>query len=327
MDEHLSAAGLPLDKKTAASIPAMAEAISYLRRQVGGGKMIRPALVLLSYRAARPHHDLKKKTHSGGEDELIRIAAIVEMIHNATLLHDDVIDEGRQRRKLPTANSLWGNEFAILLGDFLLSHVFEMCTKLQPEVAKIIAATTRRICRGELIQIIKRQNWKLSEPEYIDIITEKSASLFGDCCRLGAFIAGADETQIRALSCFGRDTGIAFQIVDDLLDIVGDESKTGKTLGCDVNKNELTLSIIHLLATVDRSDRTAVVKTLRTAARNKSAHARIVEMLNSHGSLEYARDRAQAFIGKAIKALGTLEENDATNALIETAEFVAHRVL
>jgi len=305
----------------------MAEAISYLRRQVTGGKMIRPALVLLSYRASDPHRDSQQKTHSGDKAELIRTAAIVEMIHNATLLHDDVIDEGRQRRKLPTANRLWGNEFAILLGDFVLSQVFEMCTKLQPKAAKIIAATTRRICRGELIQIIQRQNWQLSESEYIDIVTEKSASLFGDCCRLGAIIAGADETRIRALRCFGRDIGIAFQIVDDLLDIVGDESKTGKTLGCDVNKNELTLSIIHLLAAVNRSDKMAAVKTLNAAARDKSARERIVEMLNSHGSLEYARDRAQAFIANAIKALGTLEKNEATSALTETAEFVAHGVL
>jgi len=327
VDEHLSKHGLSACKEAAANTPAMTEAILHLRRQLRGGKMIRPALVLLSYHACRPSCDSHRKTHPAAHNKLIRAAAIVEMIHNATLLHDDVIDEGRQRRRLPTANSLWGNEFAILLGDFLLSTVFQMCTKLQPEAAGIIAQTTHRICRGELIQIIQRRNWKLSESQYIHIITEKSASLFADSSRLGAILAGAKEAQIRALASFGRDIGVAFQIVDDLLDIIGDETKTGKTLRSDANKNEVTLSIIHLLQAVGPNRRAATIKTLNAATHNKDEHTRMVEILNSHGSLRYARDRADTFVEKAIEALGTMEKNDAVAALVQTAEFVRHRVL
>ncbi len=277
------------------------------------GKMVRPGLVLLAGACCG------KIT-----DEHIRIAAIVEMIHNATLLHDDVIDEGQKRRGLPTVNSLWGNESAVLLGDFLLSRVFEMCTDLQPRFQRVIATATARTCEGELRQIIQRHNWQLSESEYIDIITEKSAALFSSACFLGALLAQAAETQAQALARFGLNIGIAFQITDDLLDIIGEESKTGKTLGSDVDKNKLTLAVIHLLRVVERSEKGAVIKKLSTAGENKEA---LAEMLRSYDSLEYARSRAQEFVTKAITSLADLEECKAKQALIETGRFVAGRAI
>ncbi len=277
------------------------------------GKMVRPGLVLLAGACCG------KIT-----DEHIRIAAIVEMIHNATLLHDDVIDEGQKRRGLPTVNSLWGNESAVLLGDFLLSRVFEMCTDLQPRFQRVIATATARTCEGELTQIIQRQNWQLSESEYIDIITEKSAALFSSACFLGALLAQAAETQAQALARFGLNIGIAFQITDDLLDIIGEESKTGKTLGSDVDKNKLTLAVIHLLRVVERSEKGAVIKKLSTAGESKET---LAEMLMSYDSLEYARSQAQEFVTKAITALADLEECKARQALIETGRFVAGRAI
>ena len=260
---------------------------------IHSGKMIRPGLVLLSYRVVRPFASLEDRDGSCGKAltaenaekklelkdsaasgdsavsenlrnaqyDAIRIAAIVELIHNATLLHDDVIDGGQKRRGLPTVNSLCGNESAVLLGDFLLSRVFKMCAELKPEIINIIAGTVVRVCEGELRQMAQRQNWQLSESEYIDIITEKSAALFSSCCLLGGLLAGASETQVRSLACFGLNAGIAFQITDDLLDIIGDESKTGKTLGSDVDKNKLTLAVIHLLRTVDEREKSAVINS------------------------------------------------------------------
>jgi octaprenyl-diphosphate synthase len=132
-------------------------------------------------------------------DEHIRIAAIVEMIHNATLLHDGVIDRGQKRGGLPTVNSLWSNESAVLLGDFLLSRAFKICAELEPQVTRVIAATAIRVCEGELRQVTQRQNWQLSESEYIDIITEKSAALFSGCCYLGGLVARASEAQVQSL--------------------------------------------------------------------------------------------------------------------------------
>ena len=272
------------------------------------GKMLRPGLVLLA----------------GGccgkiIDEHIRVAAIVEMIHNATLLHDDVIDEGQKRRGLPTANSLWGNESAVLLGDFLLSRAFKMSAELKPQVARVIAATAIRVCEGELRQVSQRRNWQLSESEYIDIITEKSAALFSGCCYLGGLLARASEAQVQSLADFGLNAGIAFQITDDLLDIIGDENQTGKTLGSDVSKHKLTLAVIHLLGSVD--DPAPIRRSL------SSIGAGLAEMLSRYGSLEYARGRAQEFAGRAVGALAGLKESDAKGALIEAAKFMAGRAV
>jgi octaprenyl-diphosphate synthase len=277
------------------------------------GKMIRPGLVLLSGMCC-----------GGITDEHIRIAAIVEMMHSATLLHDDVIDEGQKRRGLPTINNLWGNEFAVLLGDFVLSQVFKMCADLQPKVTNIIAAIAARTCEGEIRQIIERQNWQLSESEYIDIISEKSAVFFSNCCRLGAVLAQATDTHVKSLACFGLNVGIAFQIVDDLLDITGDESRTGKTAGSDVDKNKLTLATIHLLRKVDQTEKSAVTNELDAAQQRKDV---LADMLRSHGSLEYAQNRAQEFVAKAVRVLANFKESDAKEALIETAKFVADRAI
>ncbi len=272
------------------------------------GKMIRPGLVLLTGSA------IGKIT-----DEHIRVAAIFELIHNATLLHDDVIDDGKRRRGQPTINRLWGNESAVLLGDFLLSRAFKMCVKLNSQIAKEIAAAAARVCEGELSQISQRQNWQLSESQYLDIITEKSASLFSSCCYLGGLLSKGTETQLQSLRCFGLNAGIAFQITDDLLDIIGDENKTGKTLGSDADKNKLTLAVIHLLKVAD--DPALIRQSL------SSIGAGLAEMLRSYGSLKYAHNRAQEFAKKAIAALADLKDSDAKDALIKTAKFMAGRVV
>jgi len=304
----LGQVGELIDKQL--TVPAKAGDIKPLLECVStrSGKMLRPGLVLLA----------------GGccgkiTDEHIRVAAIVEMIHNATLLHDDVIDEGQKRRGLPTANSLWGNESAVLLGDFLLSRAFKMCAELEPQVARVIAATAIRVCEGELRQVSQRQNWQLGESEYIDIITEKSAALFSGCCYLGGLLARASKAQVQSLADFGLNAGIAFQITDDLLDIIGDENKTGKTLGSDVSKHKLTLAVIHLLGAVD--DPAPIRQSL------SSIGVGLAEMLSRYGSLEYARGRAQEFVDRAVGALASLKESDAKGALIETAKFMAGRVV
>ena len=278
------------------------------------GKMIRPGLVLLAGSCC-------------GEitDEHIRTAAVVEMIHNATLLHDDVIDEGQKRRGRPTVNSLWGNEAAVLLGDFLLGRVFRMCAGMEPQVGEVIAGAAVRVCEGELRQIVQKQNWQLSESEYIDVITAKSAVLFSSASHLGAILAGAGEAQIRALTEFGSNAGIAFQITDDLLDIIGDENKMGKTTGSDVNKYKLTLAVIHLLSAVNDREKEVVINSFLDRKDVQYDMSAMVEMLHRYGSLEYARSRAQEFVARAVQALTALKDSDAKDALIETAKFMACR--
>ena len=275
------------------------------------GKMLRPALVLLSGSAC-----------GQVTNEHIHLAAIMELIHNATLLHDDVIDEGKMRRGAPTVNRVWGNESAVLLGDFLLSKAFRMCADLQHQIVKIVADASMRVCEGELRQIIQRQNWRLSEDEYIEIITEKSAAFFSACCELGALVAGGGKTDVKSLASFGLNTGIAFQITDDLLDIIGDENKTGKTLGSDVDRSKPTLPLIHLLRTVEEEQRRELIKKFDSAEVGKEA---LLEMLKTSGSFEYARSQAKKFIAKAVSSLIGFEETEAGDALTKTAEFIAVR--
>ena len=268
------------------------------------GKMIRPGLVLLSGKC----FDCITDVH-------IKVAACIEMIHNATLLHDDVIDEGSQRRGKPTINSLWGNESAVLLGDFMLSHVFKLSAKLNPRVTKVLADAAVRLCEGELAQIVQKDNWEMSESEYINIITEKSASLFSYSCYLGAILANAHEHQATLFSEFGLNAGIAFQIADDLLDIIGDEKTTGKTIGSDADKHKPTLAVIHFR----RSD--------LAARHSKSRVTNIpVSELKKAGSLEYASIQAQKYVSLAIGALDSIQQCNAKSALIETAKFMADRV-
>jgi octaprenyl-diphosphate synthase len=278
------------------------------------GKMVRPGLVLLAGRCCG------KIT-----DEHINVAAIVEMIHNATLLHDDVIDEGKQRRGLPTVNSLWGNESAVLLGDFLLSQVFKMCAELESKVARVVAAAAARLCEGELRQVVQKNFWQLSEPEYLDLITEKSAVLFSSSCYLGGQLAGAGESQVKSLADFGLNAGIAFQITDDLLDIVGDESKTGKTLGSDIDKHKLTLALIHLLKTTNGRGKNAIIESFLDRTEDQYDKNALIKMLDRSGSLRYARSRAQDFIAAAKQALSSLKQSDARDALMRTADFMASR--
>jgi octaprenyl-diphosphate synthase len=279
----------------------------------GSGKMLRAATVLLAGRCFGP----LTEPH-------IRAAALMEMIHQATLLHDDVIDDGHKRRGKPTANRLWGNESAVLLGDFVLSQVFRMTADFEPSTIGVIAQTAVRVCQGELRQALQRGNWRLSEAQYLEIITEKSAAFFSGCSRLGGLLAHASPEAVEALAAFGLHAGIAFQITDDLLDITGAEDKTGKTGQRDLGRDKLTLAVIHLLRTIEVSARAPVHALLEAGA---SASGALTDLLVQHGSLHYARAQAERYVAKATDALAELPPSPAKDALLETARFMADRAV
>ncbi len=289
-----------------------------VRRLVGHisfkkGKMFRPCLVLLS-------------GHACGRitNKHILTAAIMEMIHNATLLHDDVIDEGKSRRGLPTLNHLKGNESAVLLGDFLLSRVFRMCVELDGNVAEVIAKSAAKTCEGEMMQTARRGNWLLSESKYLEIITDKSAAMFRAACKAGAILAGAGKQQQKKLADYGLNIGIAFQITDDILDLVGDEAKTGKNTGNDLDRDKLTLPLIHLLKTAPPTDRD-VIKKIIIQPRPSKSNGILLENLRTSGSIEYAAEHAKKFANKAISALDGLKKSKYKESLVETAKFIANR--
>ena len=279
----------------------------------GQGKMIRPGLVLLSGVAC-----------GGATEKHILAAAIFEMIHNATLLHDDVVDEGESRRGVPTINSVHGNESAVLLGDFLLGRVIGMFVGLGDRVSEIIALSAMRTCEGELRQISQRGNWSLGVPEYIEIIAGKTAALFEGACATGAVLAGAGESTVQALAAYGRNTGIAFQITDDLLDLVGEQDKTGKPVGSDLEHSKLTLPLIHFLKTAGEAD-TQKVKQILSHKTGDAERMELLEKLNSCKSIEYSRRRAKEFVEGAIAALAAVGDSDGNKALVETARFIASR--
>ncbi len=275
------------------------------------GKMLRPAMLLLT-----------AKTCGAITTNHITLAAIVELIHTATLLHDDVIDEADNRRKAATANTLWGNESAVLLGDLLLSRVFAMCGRLESQLfVRELGDTTVRICRGELMQNIQRQNWQLTEDQYLAIVNDKTASLFTASCRLGCLDAGKDKDYCRALSDFGTNIGMAFQINDDLLDIVGDEDTIGKTLGTDLAKRKPTLPVIHLLSNASASEKLLLIEQLST----RPGPRQLPQMLEDSGSIEYTRNLAQKFSNDAVNSLKPLTESSAKKALMEIAQLIAAR--
>ncbi len=277
------------------------------------GKRVRPAVLLLAGRACGrliPAHPV--------------LAAVVEMVHIATLVHDDVLDEAETRRHLPTICRMQGNEAAVLLGDVLFSHAYHLCSGLESQfAARQIGRTAVALCEGELLQVSNRERFDLDEETYFEIIRRKTASLIATSCLLGAHYAGADEGQSRRMAAFGEALGIAFQIRDDLLDLTGDASEVGKTLGCDIEKGKLTLPLIHHLREVTAADHAETIRLLTNAGEDREA--RIVERLRASDSLEYAAERVQAFVRSALEQLDGLPDSGPREALRVMAEFVASR--
>ena len=258
------------------------------------GKMLRPTLVLLCGRACGP---LNHQHHV--------IAAVIEMVHLATLVHDDVLDEAQSRRGGVTLNALHGNETAVILGDLMFSHVFQLCSSLDSQTfGRLISSATNAVCGGELWQLHNRGNYELTEQSYIDIITCKTASLMSLCCHLGAAAAGMPEAACRLFNSFGLNLGIAYQIVDDVTDLVGDEDSAGKTLGTDLVLEKITLPCIHFLQNASPDDKKWWHKMAKsashlTAQQLQEQHREILQKLHRTGSLDYARHRAAEYIEKA----------------------------
>ncbi|MFA7486211.1 MAG: polyprenyl synthetase family protein, partial [Phycisphaerae bacterium] len=212
------------------------------------------------------------------------------------------------------------------LGDFLLSKVFKMCAELRPEIAKEIAWAAMITCQGELNQNLRKHNWKISQAEYIEVISDKTAAIFKSCCRLGAFLSGADEQTIQNLTDFGLNIGIAFQIVDDLLDVCGDKNRTGKNIGNDFETAKPTLPLIHFLGFAENKEKSELLTLLQSETSVSSLSVDIKQKLIDSGSLDYSKQYAEKLINEAINNLAPLPQNPAKTSLIETAKFILHQV-
>lgn len=278
-----------------------------------GGKRLRPRLVLLAAGAAGyggPHH--------------VTLAAIVEFIHTATLLHDDVVDDSAMRRGQRTANELWGNEAAVLVGDFLYSRAFEMMVEVgSMRVMEILAHATNTIAEGEVMQLLNIHDADTTERRYLEIIRSKTAKLFEAGCQLGGVLGGLEREAEHALARYGMHLGTAFQVIDDVLDYSADAGEMGKNVGDDLAEGKPTLPLIHVIQQGSAAD----AATVREAIEEGGARRvdTIVEILERTGAITYARAEARAEADRALAELDALPPGQYRDALAGLADFAVDR--
>jgi octaprenyl-diphosphate synthase len=245
------------------------------------------------------------------------------MIHTATLVHDDVLDEADTRRHATTVNAEWGNKVSILLGDMLFTHAFHLSSTVDVRACRLIGEATNRVCAGELKQVCERGNLHLSEADYFAIIDGKTAALTEACGRLGALYSGSTEEVADRLAGFGRNLGLAFQVADDLLDLTGDEDKAGKTLGTDLDQQKLTLPVIHALNQLPPAAADVFREVLRTPGDDR--RVKVADVLEETGSIGYARRRAEEFSRNARTALECLPRSECRAILEQLTDWSVRR--
>jgi octaprenyl-diphosphate synthase len=278
-----------------------------------GGKRLRPMLLLLSAGALG---------HRGPDAH--QLAAVVEFIHTATLLHDDVVDESDLRRGRKTANAVWGNAASVLVGDFLYSRSFQLMVELQRmEVMQILADTTNQIAEGEVLQLLHVRNPDTDEVAYLRVIERKTAVLFAAATRLGALLAGADNNTCDALHEYGLNLGYAFQIADDVLDYASDAETLGKNLGDDLAEGKATLPLIHAMAHADAATRGRLRAIIEHG--DTSGLPDALAAIHASGGLDYSRARARTYAETAEQTLDGLEDNDYIAALRGLARYAVSR--
>lgn len=282
------------------------------------GKQLRGAMVFLAGMAVRGAE------HAAGlPDSLLHVAKVVELLHTATLVHDDVLDTAAVRRRIPTVNAMHGVETAVLLGDYLYAKAFHMAVLLDdPVCARWLAETVRVICQGEITQILHRFDFHWSEARYFQVIADKTASLYGAACRLGGHYAGGSEARLCALEQYGLELGIAFQIVDDCLDLDGDEAVVGKSLGTDLSKGKLTLPLLYLL---HREPEARQRLQQVTGLDEREGLRRLRREFPLDAAVAYAMAEAQRRIAKATDCLAALPPGQGRDALQQIATFVLAR--
>lgn len=281
-----------------------------------GGKRLRPMLTLATARLCGydgPYH--------------IHLAATVEFIHTATLLHDDVVDESRQRRGRPTANLLWGNRSSVLVGDYLFSRSFQLMVETgSMRVLGILAKTSATIAEGEVLQLSAAGNLATNENIYMHIIRSKTAALFSAAAEVGGVIAGADKAITKALFDYGNALGIAFQIVDDLLDYGGVSAALGKNIGDDFRDQKLTLPVIKAVARADTQERTFWARVMGSGQQHEGDLDQALSLMARHNTLEETHQAARSWAAKSREALETVPDSDLKKLLSDLSDFAVSRI-
>ena len=299
--------------ESVASVDAVTTIGRYL--QAGGGKRLRPILVLLASRLV-----------GSVTDGSIRMAAVVEMIHTATLVHDDVIDIAKTRRGRPSSNTIWGNHICVLAGDWLYMQAFQMAVRERNfHVLDLLIALTQMMVEGELVQLELIGKVNISEADYMELVDRKTASLFSACARLGAVMGGADDATEAKLGEFAWNLGIAFQLVDDVLDFTSHEKVLGKPVGSDLREGKVTLPLIYALEQAPEEERRLVDTVLRDGNYDDAPLPIVLRMIERRGGFDRVRERAQSFTDKARAIIGEFPESPYQRALTALTDLVTDR--
>ena len=310
--DDLAAIERQFGRDTVSNVQAITEIGEYLR--AGGGKRIRPALLLLSARL----FDYQGRG-------AVRLGAVVEIIHTATLVHDDIIDEARTRRGRPAANTQWGNSKCVLAGDWLYMQAFKVAVQERNfRILDTLIELTQQMVEGELLQMEKLGKL-ITLDEHFDLIYRKTACLFSVCMRMGAILGGATPEQEDALGQYGRDLGMAFQIVDDVLDLTASEGVLGKPVASDLREGKVTMAVIHALERSTPEERGKIETILRDRGFNGVTHAQILDILQRYGSLDAATHHATQYADSARRAICHFPDSENKRALLWALDFVVAR--
>ena len=310
--EDLAAIEREFGRDTVSNVRVISDIGEYLR--AGGGKRIRPALLLLS-----------SKLFGDGPRGAIQLGAVVEIIHTATLVHDDIIDEAQTRRGRAAANTQWGNSKCVLAGDWLYMQAFKIAVQQRNfRVLDVFIDLTQMMVEGELLQMEKLGRL-ISLDEHFDLIYRKTACLFSTCMRLGAILGGATAEQEEKLALYGRSTGMAFQIVDDVLDLTASEDILGKPVGSDLREGKVTMAVIHALERCTPEERAMIQTVLDERAFRSVSHGQILDILNRYESLDAALARASEFAEEARRAICNFPDSEIKRALLWVPDFVVAR--
>ena len=310
--EDLAAIEREFGRDTVSPVEAITEIGEYLRG--GGGKRIRPMLLLLSAKLLNYH----------GRGA-VRLGAVVEIIHTATLVHDDIIDEAQTRRGRPAANTQWGNSKCVLAGDWLYMQAFKIAVQERNfRILDTLIDLTQQMVEGELLQM-EKLGQLIALDEHFDLIYRKTACLFSVCMRLGAILGGATPEQEENLAQYGRDLGMAFQIVDDVLDLTASEDVLGKPVASDLREGKVTMAVIHALERCTLVERERIQTVMRERAFDGVTHSDILEILERHGSIDAAHQRALQYAALARNAICNFPHSDSKRALLWAPEFVVAR--
>jgi octaprenyl-diphosphate synthase len=283
--------------------------------QSAGGKRLRPSLLLLS-----------AKLVGGAGASAIRLAAVVEIIHAATLLHDDVIDSAQTRRGRPSTNVRWGNHTCVLAGDWLYMQAFQMALRERNfHILDLLISLTQMMVEGELLQLERIGRMDISEADCMELVDRKTACLFSACAKLGALAGGADTRVEEALGEYAWNLGMAFQLVDDLLDFTANEETLGKPTGNDLREGKVTLPLVYALEKATPAERAGVERIIKDRSYQAVPFAEILVMVERRGGVQRVRERARAFTEKARALIATMPESPYQRALSAIPDLVAHR--